>query len=125
MNELEPIRKKLAALRGKVMTALLVDGLLPLREPLLERLALLRVDRRVDLGDLRLGLGDLEAVEVDLVALPLAVVVGPDHPRHGHGERDRRESEQDVERLNALRHLRVAARVFLRGHTISARTLRC
>ena len=26
MNELEPIRKKLAALRGKVMTALLVDG---------------------------------------------------------------------------------------------------
>jgi hypothetical protein len=65
-------------------------------------------DLLVERVDLRLGQLQLEVVERDLVLLPLARVVEPDHQRQRDEQRDRGEREQDVQLERPLRHLLIA-----------------
>ena len=104
---LELVAVRLCLLDVALALALLLLRALHLRLQLLAASGVHLAQRllRLLLGDL-----DLEAVELLLEVLPLAVVVRPDHHREGDQHADGGEGEDDVELPRTVRHLRIASR---------------
>jgi hypothetical protein len=90
-----------------------------------DRLELVGADLAERVLDLLLGERDLEVAKLDLVLLPFARVVGPDHERQHQQESDRACCEQQVELERPLGHLRVAARLGFSHARTSGGLSRC